>query len=157
MWALLSAKGQRVGDAAMRGSYNLGAANPRAILTEDEVLEIHEMVRRSGWTQAKIAEIFGVSRECVASIKNCLRWKHLFEVNERRPNVTETKYNTNHPAGATTEERIASRLRNSGDAKHADVVTKDGTSPLRTFHNVHHRGSQHGSTTQTDSGDEGSV
>jgi hypothetical protein len=130
---------------------NRGSANGRAILSEAEVLEIHEMASRRRWTQAKIGELFGVTRECVSSISRRVRWKHLFEVYERRTNVTETKYNTNHPAGATTEERIASRLRNSGDAKHADVVTKDGTSPLRTFHNVHHRGSQHGSTTETDS------
>jgi hypothetical protein len=32
----------------------------------------------------------------------------------------EVKYNTSHHAGATPEARIASRLRNSGDAAHAD-------------------------------------
>jgi hypothetical protein len=118
----------------MRGSYNLGAANPRALLTEHEVLEIHEMARERRWTQAKIGELFGVTRECVSSIARKVRWKHLFEVNERRTDMPqEVKYR-----GPTEAERIAARLRNSGDAKHADTVDQRGSSPLRHFTNVHH-------------------
>lgn len=68
----------------MSDSYNLGSANPRAILTEEQVLEIHQMAWSGRYTQDEIGERFGVSRECVASIKNCVRWKHLFEVCEQR-------------------------------------------------------------------------
>jgi hypothetical protein len=35
------------------------------------------------------------------------------------------------------EERIADRLRNSGDP-HADIVTKHGEGPTRAFTNIHH-------------------
>ena len=48
----------------------------------------------------------------------------------------EVKYNTSHHAGATPEARIASRLRNSGDAKHADHSVVHGTGPTRTHSNV---------------------
>jgi hypothetical protein len=37
-------------------------------------------------------------------------------------------------------ERIAKRLRNSGDVKHADVSTSHGTGPTRTYTQIHHSG-----------------
>jgi hypothetical protein len=40
----------------------------------------------------------------------------------------------------TPEARITSRIRNSGDAKHADSVVQKGTGPTRTFTNVHESG-----------------
>ena len=48
--------------------------------------------------------------------------------------------------GPSPEERIAARLRNSGDHAHADVVTHQGEGPTRVNHNIHHCGSQGGST-----------
>ena len=35
--------------------------------------------------------------------------------------------------GKPMEDRLADRLRNSGDAAHADTVVQQGSSPLRTF------------------------
>ena len=60
--------------------------------------------------------------------------------------MVETKYNTNHHAGANAEARITARLRNSGDTANADSITKKGDSPNRTITNVHSSGSakQHG-------------
>jgi hypothetical protein len=52
----------------------------------------------------------------------------------------EVKYNQNHHAGATPEARIASRLKNSGDEKHADVHAVHGTGPTRTHSNIFHSG-----------------
>jgi hypothetical protein len=52
----------------------------------------------------------------------------------------EVKYNTSHHAGATAAERIASRLRNSGE-RNADVVVQKGEGPTRTYHNIFHSGS----------------
>jgi hypothetical protein len=54
--------------------------------------------------------------------------------------MTEVRYNTASHAGATPEARIASRLKNSGDAKNADVVTKHGDGARRTYHNIFHSG-----------------
>ena len=34
------------------------------------------------------------------------------------------RYDKSHPAGATPQERIANRLRNSGDAKTADFTVR---------------------------------
>jgi hypothetical protein len=49
--------------------------------------------------------------------------------------MVETKLNPQHGSMA---ERIANRLRNSGDVHHADVVTTHGTGPTRTNTNIHH-------------------
>jgi hypothetical protein len=54
--------------------------------------------------------------------------------------MTHVRYDKSHPAGATPEARIANRLRNSGDAKHADSVVQKGAGPTRTFTNVHESG-----------------
>jgi hypothetical protein len=54
--------------------------------------------------------------------------------------MTEIKYDRNHHAGATAEDRLASRLKNSGDEKHADVHAVHGTGPTRTHSNIFHSG-----------------
>jgi hypothetical protein len=41
-----------------------------------------------------------------------------------------------HPSSMA--ERVAKRLRNSGDVKHADVSTTHGTGPTRTHTQIHH-------------------
>jgi hypothetical protein len=51
--------------------------------------------------------------------------------------MAEIKYNKSHHAGGTPEARIANRLRNSGDAAHADHHAVHGTGPVRTHTNVH--------------------
>jgi hypothetical protein len=56
--------------------------------------------------------------------------------------MAEVKYDPNCEAGSTPEQRIASRLRNSGDTKHADHVIQKGDGPTRTFTNIHHSGQQ---------------
>jgi hypothetical protein len=50
--------------------------------------------------------------------------------------MTEVKTHRDHPASMA--ERISKRLRNSGDTAHADVVVQKGSSPNRTFTNIHH-------------------
>jgi hypothetical protein len=47
------------------------------------------------------------------------------------------------------EQRVADRLKNSGDAAHADVSVVHGTGPTRTHTNVHHsRVTQYGEGVQ---------
>lgn len=47
--------------------------------------------------------------------------------------------------GKPLDQRIADRLKNSGDAANADVVAKHGDGPTRTITNLHHsRVGQHG-------------
>ena len=55
--------------------------------------------------------------------------------------MTEVRYNKSHHAGATPEARITNRLRNSGDVAHADVTVQKGSSPTRTYVNLHHAAS----------------
>lgn len=50
--------------------------------------------------------------------------------------MTEIKMHPAHPASMA--ERIANRLRNSGDHAHADVVAEHGEGPTCTFTNIHH-------------------
>ena len=52
--------------------------------------------------------------------------------------MTEVKYKPHH-AGNTPEQRIASRLRNSG-GDGADHVVQKGEGPTRAFHNLWHAG-----------------
>jgi hypothetical protein len=54
----------------------------------------------------------------------------------------EVKYNTSHHAGATPDARIANRLKNSGDAAHADHHAVHGTGPERTHTNIHNTRNQ---------------
>ena len=55
--------------------------------------------------------------------------------------MAEEKYREHH-AGNTAAERIASRLRNSGDTKHADHSVVHGTGPTRAYTNIHSAGGQ---------------
>jgi hypothetical protein len=41
--------------------------------------------------------------------------------------------------GKSMEQRIADRLKTSGDPR-AEIVTKQGEGPTRVFHHVHHSG-----------------
>jgi hypothetical protein len=40
----------------------------------------------------------------------------------------------------TPEERIAKRLRNSGEGANPNHVVQKGEGPVRTFHNIHNAG-----------------
>jgi hypothetical protein len=51
----------------------------------------------------------------------------------------EVKYDKSHHAGATPEQRIRNRLRNSGGEEGYTVHT-GGDAPQRVFHNVHEKG-----------------
>jgi hypothetical protein len=42
--------------------------------------------------------------------------------------------------GKPLEQRLSDRLKNSGDEKRADIVTKHGEGARRTFHNIFHSG-----------------
>jgi hypothetical protein len=48
--------------------------------------------------------------------------------------MTEVKYRTDK---GTPEQRIADRLKNSGDTAHADHHAVHGTGPVRTHTNIH--------------------
>ena len=41
-------------------------------------------------------------------------------------------------SGKSMEQRVADRLKNSGDTAHADVSVVHGTGPTRTHTNIHH-------------------
>jgi hypothetical protein len=47
-----------------------------------------------------------------------------------------------HLTGKSMEQRIADRLKNSGDTAHADVSVVHGTGPTRTHTNIHYSRAQ---------------
>ena len=53
--------------------------------------------------------------------------------------------------GKPMDQRISDRLRNSGEGKDVrpDVTVQKGNSPLRTFTNIHHSASVHGTKRQS--------
>jgi hypothetical protein len=57
--------------------------------------------------------------------------------------MTEVKYDRSHPAGATPEARIASRLKGSGHPS-ASTVVKQGDGVTRIITSIHNPASQGG-------------
>jgi hypothetical protein len=71
--------------------------------------------------------------------------------------MTEVRYKPHH-SGDTPEQRIASRLKNSGDTAHADHVVQTGHSPNRVFHNIHNsRAQQYGGPNKGEPGIDGKM
>lgn len=102
----------------MSDSYNLGSANPRALLSEDEVLEIHRLAWSGRYTQDEIGKMYGVTHRCVSTIKLGVRWAHLFEVCEQRRTDQCLTYPTKAqprprelPQGNETPATIVMRIR----------------------------------------------
>jgi hypothetical protein len=58
---------------------------------------------------------------------------------ERKKQMPEIKY-----MGKSPQERINDRLKNSGGDLPADIRTKHGEGPTRTFTNIHHSAANHG-------------
>lgn len=63
-------------DMKQKGRHLYGERNGNAVLTEETVRRIKEHIGL-GWSQLKIARIFGVSQITVSRIKRGLRWKHI--------------------------------------------------------------------------------
>jgi hypothetical protein len=57
--------------------------------------------------------------------------------------------------GPSMEQRLADRLKNSGGDLPADVRAKHGEGARRTFHNVHHSGTQGGAGNRLGRDDDG--
>lgn len=68
---------ENISHAFRTGLYNnTGSHNGMAKLTDEKVREI-KVLLNSGMVQHKIADIYGVSRSCILSIKLNSRWKHV--------------------------------------------------------------------------------
>ena len=50
--------------------------------------------------------------------------------------MAEIRMDKTHPAGATNEERILNRYRNSGSGSYTDHTLRQGSSPLRHITNI---------------------
>lgn len=67
---------ENAADRHSHGTDAVGENNPRAKLTEAEVVAIRGM-RRLGSTQLQAAEAFGVCRQTVSDIERKRRWAHV--------------------------------------------------------------------------------
>lgn len=54
----------------------MGSRNARALLTEEQVMQIVERIE-AGWTSLAISEHFGVCRSTISHIRNGRQWKHV--------------------------------------------------------------------------------
>jgi hypothetical protein len=70
-----------VDDKVANGRHAHGERFGHAVLTEDQVLQIHEMAHDCIYTQREIGEMFGVGQAIISRIKSEKKWRHLW----RRP------------------------------------------------------------------------
>jgi hypothetical protein len=64
--------------------------------------------------------------------------------------ANEIKYNAGCHAGATPEERIRNRYKNSGGENRAGHTVQTGDGPNRLFTNIHDKGMKQGNLRQKD-------
>jgi hypothetical protein len=76
-----------------RHAYGEGAGPAR--LTEDQVLQIHEMAW-DGLPQHDVAWMFGITRQCVSKIKLEKKWKHLWRRPQWSTPIVEEVKGENH-------------------------------------------------------------
>jgi hypothetical protein len=79
-----------------------GESSARSKLTEDQVREI----RRGGKVDREFAQMFGVSKSAILSVRRGQTWRHLDQAEpDDRPSLAErvTDYIVDHPAGRATK------------------------------------------------------
>jgi len=59
------------------GQNTVGANNPRARLTDENVMDIIESDNGTAQACAKLSKKYGISKEYVRAISSGKRWKHL--------------------------------------------------------------------------------
>jgi len=57
--------------------YQKGSDRPAAKLTDEQIVEIRETYARGGYTQADLAETYGITQGLVSLIVNGKRWRHV--------------------------------------------------------------------------------
>lgn len=67
-------RSQNMKHAAAKGLMAIGARNSGAKLSESDVVEIRTLLASGGLLQKEIAEMYGVSRRSISSIKTGFRW-----------------------------------------------------------------------------------
>lgn len=66
-----------IDDMIAKERNNRGERNGMAVLTEDDVREIRQLLSTGTYTQSEIGDMFGVTRGAVKSIKLGKTWKYL--------------------------------------------------------------------------------
>lgn len=74
---LYGTRSENYDDKIRHGRDNRGGKSHLARLSEDQVLAIRRMCASGAYTQAEIADLFGVNQSHVSDIKNGYRWGHL--------------------------------------------------------------------------------
>lgn len=67
-----------------------GESNGMHVLTEEEVIQIIQLLKSKKYTHTEISKIFGVSRSIIGLIANGKRWWYLKEVKEFAENYNKT-------------------------------------------------------------------
>lgn len=72
----LGTNADNIRDRVAKGRGPVGERNSSAKLNADDVREIRILLK-TGKSQQKVADVFGVSRSCVKDIVNGLTWSHM--------------------------------------------------------------------------------
>jgi predicted DNA-binding protein YlxM (UPF0122 family) len=127
-----------------------GKWNGQTVLSEEQVTLIRQLYLDGRHSMNDLAADFHVTKSTIQAVLDCTNWRWLLDRGEAEALADMRAQRCNHKRrerkpdmdvrykGPTEAERIAARLRNSGDHRHADTVDQRGSSPLRHFTNVHH-------------------
>lgn len=87
-------RAENAADVARHGTLK-GSRNPRAILTETQVVEILNLSDHKDNTPLSISEILGVSRTSVSAVLSGQNWSHFtgikYEIKKQKTNSTGTR------------------------------------------------------------------
>ena len=66
-------------NSSIRHNKGIGELNHEAILTDQDVIEICELLIKKQYTLKEIGEMFNVSKYTISNIKRKVNWKHISE------------------------------------------------------------------------------
>lgn len=68
---------ERCANSSIRNNKGIGELNHEAILTDEDVVEICELIASKRYTLKAIGDMFNVSKYTISNIKRKVNWKHI--------------------------------------------------------------------------------
>ncbi|MCT7971195.1 HNH endonuclease signature motif containing protein [Laspinema olomoucense] len=87
----LGTQKENMTDMANKGRSTIGSRNPRAKLSEDDVVEIKCLLSEGKLNCQEISNLYGVDRKVISGIKNGKIWKHVAYSEFITTNLTKNK------------------------------------------------------------------
>jgi hypothetical protein len=89
-------------DRVEKGRSSMGEAHPKAVLTEERVIEIVKLTKE-GWTQRALAEKFNVGKRSIQNILEGKGWKHITGIERRESGSGK---GTDHVQAKVTPDQV---------------------------------------------------